>query len=86
MFADVAVMYMNYVNILKCNLQLKATEKPTTFTYYKKSTKWHKAGDVKEILQHKHWTSFTKLLKVLVFVNDQSLLKDELKTQYDYYA
>ncbi len=50
MFMDVVVMYMNYFNVLKANLSLKVVEKPTTYTYYKKTTKWHKTGDVKEAI------------------------------------
>lgn len=50
MFADVAVMYLNYVNALKGNLQLKVTEKPATIVRYKKSTKWHKVGDLKDVI------------------------------------
>lgn len=86
MFMDVAMMYMNYFSKLKMNLALKVVEKPTTYIYYKKSTRWHKAGDVKEVIQHKHWTPFTKLLKALVFNDDVSRLNDSLKAQYDYYA
>lgn len=85
MFADVAVMYLNYVNALKGNLQLKVTEKPITIVHYKKSTKQHKAGDVKEVIQHKHWTPFTKLLKAIALANDKSFFKAELKQQHDYY-
>ncbi len=79
MFADVAVMYLNYVNALKGNLQLKVTEKPATIVHYKKATKWHKIGDVKEIIYHKHWTLFTKLLKTLTITDDTLLFKPELK-------
>ena len=85
MFADVLVMYMNYATSLKANLSLRVTEKPSSISYYKKSSKWHRVGDVKEIVQHKHWTTFTKLLKALVFVDDAKFLNAELKAQYDYY-
>lgn len=50
MFMDVAVTYINYFSALKANLSLKAIEKPTTYTYYKKTTAWHKAGTVKEVI------------------------------------
>lgn len=86
MFMDVALMYMNYFGTLKANLSLRVVEKSTTYIYCKKSTMLHKVGDVKEVIQHKHWTPFTKLLKALVFIDDTGCLKDNLKDEYDYYA
>lgn len=87
MFADVAVMYMNYFNKLKSNLSLKTTYKPATATHYKKATYKHKAGDIKEVIYNKHWTSFGKLVKALVFYDEKRLLlPNELQLQYDYYA
>lgn len=86
-FADVVIMYMNMFNALKNSLQLKVIEKPSTTSYYKKTTKYHRRGSVKEVSYHKHWTPFTQLLKALVFVVDESaLMKPELKLQYDYYS
>lgn len=87
MFADVVVMYMNYFDKLKSNLSLKTTYKPATVIYYKKSTFKHKAGGIKEVIYNKHWTSFGKLVKALVFCNKDNLsLPNELQLQYDYYV
>ena len=86
MFADVVIAYMNYIEKLKSNLQLKVIYKPATISYYKKSIKWHKVGDVKEIEYNKRWTSFTKLLKALVFIDNVECLKPEIKRQYDFYV
>ena len=86
MFADCVVMYMNYFDKLKSNLSLKTTYKSPIVSYYKKSTFKHKAGDIKEIIYNRHWTSFGKLIKALVFCNQDNLnLQNELKQQYSYY-
>ena len=87
MFADVVVMYMNYFDKLKNNVSLKTTYKPATVTHYKKATLKHKAGDIKEVIYNKHWTPFGKLIKALVFCNEDNLsLPNELQLQYGYYA
>ena len=87
MFADVAVMYMNYFDKLKSNLSLKTTYKPATVTHYKKATFKHKAGDIKEVTYNKHWTTFGKFIKALVFCNEGNLvLSEQLQSQYDYYV
>lgn len=87
MFSDVAVMYMNTFDALKNSLQLKVIEKPSTTSYYRKTTKYHRCGDIKEVVYHRHWTPFTRLLKALVFISDENaLLKPELKSQYEYYS
>lgn len=80
MFADVAVMYMNYFGKLKSNLSLKTTYKPAIATYYKKATFKHKVGDIKNVTYNKHWTPLGKLVKALVFCNEDNLaLSDELQ-------
>ena len=87
MFADVVVVYMNMFDALKNSLQLKVIEKPSTTSYYKKTSKYHRCGGIKEVVYHKHWTPFTRLLKALVFISDEhNSLKPELKSQYDYYS
>lgn len=86
MFMDVAVIYMNYVCKLKANLQLKVVEKPATCIRYKKVNGRHRVGDLKEIIYHRHWTPFTKLLKALAFVDDPSSLNAELRPQHDFYV
>lgn len=86
MFAGVAVMYMNYFDKLKSNLSLKTTYKPATVAYYKRSTSKHNTGDIKEVTYNKHWTPLGKLVKALVFCNEENLaLQSELQAQYEHY-
>lgn len=80
MFADCTVMYMNFFDALKSNLSLKTVYKPATIAYYKKTTSIHKAGDIKEIIYNKHWTSLSRLVKALVFFDEKRLdLPENLK-------
>ena len=80
MFMDIVVMYMNYVCKLKANLQLKVVEKPATRICYKNTNGTHKAGNLKEVVYHRRWTPFTRLLKALVFIDDPDHLNNELRS------
>ena len=66
------------------NLDLKV-QKEIKIEKYQKDSKHHKKGDLKSFKVIKEWTLLGKLVKYLVFCNENVKLPDELQSLYDYY-
>lgn len=88
LFLDIVTFYLTSIKQIKQKLKLQISTSNPSVTYYKKSTKFHNKGEIKNWKQAKKNTNLSNLIKYLIFckLDQMDLLKDDIALQFEYYC